>query len=232
MARIKPFLIAVLLLAAPAFADAPDTSFDVAPTTLDLKAGEAGLFYVTNHGDAPVNIQIEALDWNQQDGADAVAPSQSLFTSPPLARISPGTRQSVRVLARPPGDKAENAYRLRVSELPDAAESGSGVKVLLQFSVPVFVGHDARDAPDLVWNAATEAGGLQISVRNQGRDTVKLTGLQLNGVTLNGGAFLYVLPGATRRIPAASVSGPLHLTGRDARSGRDLDLTLSGAAHT
>jgi fimbrial chaperone protein len=117
------FLIACLILAAPAFADTPagTSSFDVSPTTLELKSGQAGLFYVTNHGVRPVTIQIEALDWRQNDGADVLAPSETLLTSPPLAHISPGVRQSVRVLARPAGDRSESTYRLRVSELPDTA---------------------------------------------------------------------------------------------------------------
>lgn len=221
-------LVLALVLAAPVRAD--DTSFDIAPTTLDLKAGEAGLFYVTNHSAQPVTIQIEALDWSQQNGADTLSPSRTLFTSPPIARITPGTRQSVRVLARPAGD-GPAAYRLRVSELPDAGRDSNGVKVLLQFSVPVFVGHDPRRAPELVWHAAGTPGGARISVHNQGRQTVKLTGLKLNGASLDGGAFSYVLPGATRMFQAPPVQGPLHLTGHDARSGRDmaLDLTPGGA---
>ena len=77
-----------------------------------------------------------------------------------------------------------------------------------------------------MWNAVPAAGGVRISVHNQGRQTVKLIGLKLNGASLDGGAFSYVLPGATRHFQAAPVQGLLHVTGRDARSGHDLALDL------
>jgi fimbrial chaperone protein len=227
--RREIVLIACLLLAAPARGAEPGaTSFDVSPTTLDMKTGEAGLFYVTNHGERSVTIQIEALDWRQKDGADVLTPSETLLTSPPLAHISPGVRQSVRVLARPAGDRSESTYRLRVSELPDtAADTSSGVHVLLQFSVPVFVGHSASAAPDLAWDAIATPQGAAVSVSNKGRQAVKLEGLTLNGKNLGPSAFVYVLPGASQHFPAVAVSGTLHLSGHDTRSGRNLALDIA-----
>ena len=145
MRRALPFLLFVLAAAPPARAQTPappQTVLDVAPTTLDLQPDRAGLFFVTNHGARPITVQIEAMDWRQQDtgGPGRLTPSTVLLTSPPMARIAPGGRQSVRVLARGPAQR-ERAFRLLVSQLPDAADDGDGVHVLLQFSVPVFVGH-------------------------------------------------------------------------------------------
>jgi fimbrial chaperone protein len=220
------FCIALLTLL-PHTAQAQTAALDVAPTSLDLKPGAAGIFYITNHGGAPVAVQIEAQDWRQTEGADVITPSNSLFTSPPLARISPGTRQSVRVLARPAGGGSETSYRLRVSQLPDPAQQTDGVAVLLQFSVPVFVA-DAKTsaAPALVWDAQDTPDGVSVSVRNSGPRAVKLTGLMLNGAKLGNDAFVYVLPGASHRFAAAAAKGPLRLTGRDERSGRTLSVDL------
>ena len=54
-----------------AFAQQPaGTQLDVAPTTLDLKPGVAGLVYVSNHGDRPVTVHIEAMDWRQDGNRD------------------------------------------------------------------------------------------------------------------------------------------------------------------
>jgi len=215
------FLVAALLAPGAAFADAGATLFDVAPTTLDLKAGEAGLFFITNHGTKPVTIQIEALDWRQADGADQLSPSKSFFTSPPLARVAPGARQSIRVLARPAGG-GEAAYRLRVSELPDPDAKGSGVQVLMQFLMPVFVDH--RDAPpQLAWAAREENGKRVVTARNMGPEAVKLDSLALNGAATPAG-LIYILPGASRSFSAPS--GATHVSGHDARSGRAVTTDL------
>lgn len=237
MVRGLPFLLLALAAALPARAQPPQTVMpqavmpqavmpqtvmDVAPTTLELLPNRAGLFFVTNHGARPVTVQIEAMDWRQQatggDGRDRLTPSTTLLTSPPMARIAPGARQSVRVLAR--GAAAhERAFRLLVSQLPDAADESGGVRVLLQFSVPVFVGHDPHAAPQLRW--AVENGVL--SVRNTGVQTVKLENVRVNGTVR--GALSYLLPEASQTL--GPVTGSAHVTAHDGRSGRDLSAVVS-----
>lgn len=210
-------LFALLFSALPVMANEasttlPSTTLDVAPTTLELKPGAAGLFFITNHGARPVTVQIEAADWRQENGRDITAPSQELLASPPLAHIAPGARQSVRVMARPPGDN-EHAYRLLVSELPDAEAEGAGVHVLLQFSVPVFVRHDPRVAPRLSWSSAQG----RLIAANTGAQTVKLDSVILDGTPRPG--LIYLLPGASRDIGPA---GQGHVRVHDERSGTDI----------
>jgi fimbrial chaperone protein len=210
-------LFALLFSALPVMANepstiSPSTILDVAPTTLDLKPGAAGLFFITNHGERPVTVQIEAADWRQENGRDVTMPSQDLLASPPLAHIAPGARQSVRVMARPPGD-GEHAYRLLVSELPDADAGGDGVHVLLQFSVPVFVRHDPHAAPQLSWSAARG----RLIAANTGAQTVKLDSVTVDGALRPG--LVYLLPGAVRDIGPA---GQGHVRVHDERSGTDI----------
>ncbi len=213
---------ATLTCATLARADAGNTLFDVAPTTLDLKVGEAGLFYITNHGSKPVAIQVEALDWHQIDGADKLTSSQTLFTSPPLARIPAGARQTVRVLARGVGAGSEATYRLRVSELPDETMRGIGVQVLMQFIVPVFVNHQ-NAAPQLAWAARDADGKRLLTVRNLGHQAIKLDDLTLNGAAMPGG-LVYVLPGASHDFMA--IAGPAHISGHDGRTGHPISADL------
>lgn len=218
-------LFVLLACAGQAFAADVESSFDVAPTTLELKAGEPGLFYVTNHGARPAIVQIEALDWRQADAdvltpSDTLTPSDILAVSPPQARIAPGSRQTVRVLARR-GGGGETAYRLRVSELPDPGEQVTGVHVMLQFLVPVFVDHRPL-APTLQWDAVTAKDGVTLKVRNDGVQPVKLTALAVNGQAVPGEAFTYVLPQVTRAFTVPAAAGALHVTGHDARSGKAL----------
>lgn len=229
-ARLPALLIAGLLGAGPASAQQmasaapvaapPVTTLDVAPTTLDLKPGVAGLFYVTNHGARPVTVQIEAMDWHQGDGRDRLVPSTQLLTSPPMARIAPGGRQSVRVMARVDAGR-EHAFRLLVSQLPDAAGESDGVHVLLQFSVPVFVDHDPQVLPRLRW---LERNGALIAV-NDGPQTVKLEALRVNG-DFRGG-LSYLLPGAARNLGPATPGA--RISAQDGRSGRALSGTVMQA---
>jgi fimbrial chaperone protein len=203
---------ALLFSALPVMANAPSTILDVAPTTLELKPGAAGLFFVTNHGARAVTVQIEAADWRQENGRDITAPSQDLLASPPLAHIAPGARQSVRVMARPAGE-GERAYRLLVSELPDAEAQGEGVHVLLQFSVPVFVRHDPHATPHLSWSARQG----RLIAANTGAQTVKLDSVAIDGALQPG--LIYLLPGTARDLGPA---GQGHVRVHDERSGTDI----------
>jgi fimbrial chaperone protein len=208
---------ALLFSALPVMANEPSTTLptttlDVAPTTLDLKSGAAGLFFITNHSARDVTVQIEAADWRQENGRDITAPSQELLASPPLAHIAPGARQSVRVMARPPGE-GERAYRLLVSELPDVEVGGDGVHVLLQFSVPVFVRHDPRAVAQLSWSSRQG----RLIAANTGAQTIKLGGVTIDEAHKPG--LVYLLPGASRDLGPA---GQGHVRVHDERSGTDI----------
>ena len=144
------FAVAAATLAAMSMllqpARAQQATMDVAPTTIDLQPRESGLFFVTNHGKTPVHVQVEGMDWSQIDGADKLTPSDALFVSPPVTEIAPGARQTIRLMASPKPGASEAAYRLLVTQLPEGAGDAGSVKVLLQFSVPVFVGFPGKPA--------------------------------------------------------------------------------------
>jgi fimbrial chaperone protein len=219
----RGWLFALLLSALPAAADAPSTAMDIAPTLVQLKPGAAGLFYVTNHGAAPLTVELQAMDWAQQGGRDVLSPSAVFFTSPPVVTIVPGARQSVRLLASKAG-----AYRLLVSELPDPAADAGRVKVLLQFSVPIFAGE--LPAPALAFSARRDGDAVILSAVNHGAAPVKLSGPKLGGVVLDRGP-VYLLPGTRRDFTVRNTSlggaASLHLTAHDALSGRDFDTDVA-----
>jgi P pilus assembly chaperone PapD len=179
------------------------------------------LFFVTNHGARAVTVQIEAVDWRQQDNRDVFAPSGELFASPPLVRIAAGARQSVRILARPAGD-GERSYRLLVTELSETELDTHGIHVLLQFSVPVFVRHDPHITPQLTFS--TDTG--RFLVTNTGIQTVKLPSLNLNGAAPGVPGPIYLLPGATRDLGAVK-RGAIQVRTRDMRSGADISADLA-----
>jgi P pilus assembly chaperone PapD len=214
----RDILLALSLSVLPALADAPSTAMDIAPTLVRLAPGKAGLFYVTNHGAAPLTVEMRAMDWRQDAGRDLLSPSSVFFTSPPVVTIAPGARQSVRLLAQKPG-----AYRLLVSELPDPAADPGQVKVLLQFSVPVFAGD--LGTPLVSFSASRDGAGLVLHAVNSGPAPVKLSGPTLGGIVLDRGP-VYLLPGARRDFSVTGAAS-LHLTAHDVLSGRDFDADVA-----
>jgi fimbrial chaperone protein len=214
----RDILLALSLSVLPALADAPSTAMDIAPTLVRLAPGKAGLFYVTNHGAAPLTVEMRAMDWRQDAGRDLLSPSSVFFTSPPVVTIAPGARQSVRLLAQKPG-----AYRLLVSELPDPAADPGQVKVLLQFSVPVFAGD--LGTPLVSFSASRDGAGLVLHAVNSGPAPVKLSGPTFGGIVLDRGP-VYLLPGACRDFSVTGAAS-LHLTAHDVLSGRDFDADVA-----
>lgn len=183
-------------------------SFEIAPTTITLSAETgAGLFHVTNHGKEPIAIQVEALDWRQtaNDG-DQYETSSQLIVSPPILQLAAGQRQAVRLLANPSkGATEERAYRLLVSELPDAVRPPSlGVQMLLRFNVPVFyAGLDDKPAT-LAWTIQHTGQNLLVSAHNSGGRTAKLSQLTLSTesdqeISKPFKAIYYILPGMMRQ---------------------------------
>lgn len=218
--------LAVAVLSATA---ARGASFEVAPTTLELSAGKAGLLYISNNGARPVTIQIQPMDWKQSNGADALTPSDVLIASPPLVRVPPGRRQLVRVLADAADTRHERQYRLLLNQLPAVGLAHRGVEVLLQLNIPVFVSGGGR--PDVAWSAHAVSGGTEISAANVGSAAVKLSRVT---VTTPGSLpqypikkLTYLLPGTEDHwrlfLPGAS---SLHLVARDERSGTALDADI------
>lgn len=217
-------LLAVLLFAAWPSAAWCAGTLEIAPTTLDLTPGKAGLLYLANNGPAAAVIQLQTLDWTQNENANVLAPSETLIASPPFLRIAPGQRQIVRVLADEPG-KHESEYRLLISELPNGADAGASVSVLLQFSVPVFAARaPAPPAPE--WSAKAHDRKLNLMLHNGGASALKITAISLASKPIPCG-LTYVLPGARHvwTVPSDNAAS-LHIAARDERSGTALDADI------
>jgi fimbrial chaperone protein len=228
MRRRGALLIAALLSIPSLAVAAPvSSSFEVAPTMLELVPGQAGLFYLSNRGAAPVTVQIQTMDWAQNGNADVLTPSDTLYASPALATVAPGDRQTIRILATPKDASHENVYRLIASQLPESADASEGVHVLLQFSVPVFASPPSHEAPDIAWSATSDGSKATLFAYNAGSATVKLTGMTI-GDQSGGpatGYFAYVLPGATHSWTVALAS-TLHVSAHDERSGAVIDTDI------
>jgi len=178
-------------------------TLSVAPTTVDMRSDGFSTFYVINRGDAPTLVQVEPFDWTQVDGHDRLAESSMLQVSPPIAQIEPGQRQLIR-LRVPVSAGGEHSYRLLVSQLPDRRGPGDeAVRVLLQFSVPVFAGTSSEARAELQWRIVQQPGGALLEVTNTGATRAKFLDptLLIQGrapVAVAPDSLTYVLAGATR----------------------------------
>lgn len=203
------------------------STFEIAPTTLNLCPGEAGLLYISNNGTAPMAMQIQPMDWTQNANADVLAPSETLFASPPLLRIAPGQRQVVRVLSDPQTAAHETDYRLLVSELPQGIGAASTVNVLLQFNIPVFVAAKP-EKPVAAWSAVVRGGQVHLALQNDGTVALKLGDISVekgDGAPAPISAkLIYLLPGTRREWSVADDGASfLQVSAREERSNILLD---------
>ncbi|MBB6185609.1 fimbrial biogenesis chaperone [Oleiagrimonas soli] len=205
LSALRRILGGALLLVGLAAGSASAGSLSVAPTTVKLDAkGGAAVLYAMNRGDQPIMVQVEGYAWVQRGGTDRLIATDALQLSPPMARIAPGEKQTIRLRVTPSTQPHERSFRLLVSELPDPNHKTSdGVRVLLQFSVPVFVDDRAHEAPALHWEAQRTPDGIRVSVRNRGAGYAKL--VDLTAVAPDGSrhpltakSLNYVLAGAER----------------------------------
>ena len=219
--------IAGLAMPSPAFAG----SLTVAPTTIDLKSDrDIGVLHLTNESGAPVVAQLEAFDWSQDNGADKLTATASLIVSPPMAKLTPGGDQIVRLQAPDAAGLAEKTFRILVTQLPDpAAPKVQGINLLLQFSVPVFLhASGPEEKPNVSFHANARSGTLWLSAQNMGRAHLKLTRIdvsvgdsQTKRISTSG--LFYLLAGAARSWPFAGALArdgeTVHIEAHDASGG-------------
>lgn len=228
-------LAAMVVFAVPNIATAD--SLEVSPTTVTLGAHHAGVINVVNRGDKPIVAQVEAFDWQQSDGKDQLDPSKTLQVSPPMVHLKAGEKQIVRLRATSKGtSKDEQAFRVVVSELPSpSSKVVDGVRMLLQFKLPVFVGGKEHMPRQLTWHATSAGNDLILQVINGGSKHVKLAKLHVvaptgQNLTIEPESFYYVLPGAAWewKIPEAGIKAgaTLHVEGVDEANGTKINDTV------
>jgi fimbrial chaperone protein len=224
--------IAVLLaLCTPACA----ASLEVVPTVIELpaKGGPAQLRLV-NHGNEPVAVQVEAFAWTQSPTGETLGDSDAIVVSPPLAHLAPLSSQIVRLLVAPaPSATQEGAFRVVVTQLPDPVQPQQGMRVLLQFSVPVFEGDGPTDTASVAWSLKRNGATLSLEAHNTGARRAKFTDLVLVGPDgrqpIAQKALVYVLGGATRAWSVAPLAGNLTLEGVDDIAGRRFRIPLAAS---
>lgn len=124
---------------------------------------DATALWLENHGTSPAVMQTRIVSWTQVDGEDRLTEQTAIIASPPIARIPPGGRQLIRIIAERGPRSGEMPYRIMIDEIPQrpappvappvaasgesaapAAPGGSmpggpAVVFRMRYSIPLFI---------------------------------------------------------------------------------------------
>jgi len=171
----------------------------LAPIYGEVAPGQSVLTYtITNTGDAPVTLQIDAEAW-QQDAArgDFQAPTTALVVVPRMLTVAPGERRPARVALRDRERDQEVAFRVTVTEVPPAPEPGATrLRTVIAQNVPLVFTVSGQPGP-LAWQARLQPDGqLHLQATNQGERFLRVVNIGIvdpRGAVLgkrDGGAYI------------------------------------------
>ena len=127
-----------LALSFIAYSPASAGALQVDPVALELARGaRAAVLTLRNRDSRPSRVRVEIYAWSQREGADVYQPASDMIASPSIVTIEPGASQLVRV--GPRIQLTARAYRVIISEVPQAGEPGTSVKIALRLDLPLFV---------------------------------------------------------------------------------------------
>lgn len=196
-------------------------ALQVSPVRVQFDAAQhAQSLQVANKGAQVLDAQVRVMRWTQENNEDRLVPADDIVVSPAILRVASGQAQTVRLIRVQPGPAdREHSYRVLVDELPanDPGTPRTGLKVLMRYSIPVFVAPAAPKPPAgkarATGPALTDLSGLQASfapgaqgkselhVKNNGARYVRISHLSVTAPgaakpqVLLDGLVGYVLPG-------------------------------------
>ncbi len=181
MSRFITATIAAASLAA-ASNTALAAALQVSPVLLQVQApGAATKMTVRNEGAQPLAVQTRVFRWTQRNGQDVLEPTDAVVASPPIVNLASRVDYAVRVVrtSRQPIPQ-EEAYRLFVDEIPDAARRAKGtVTLAVRHSIPVFFMSPEAEPPKLAWSVQNLGGRLKVTATNEGGRRVRIARLKV-----------------------------------------------------
>ena len=187
----------------------------IAPVRVDLnEATHTAVVELSNPGDTPMSIQVDAVTWRQSlDGTDHYESTTDILAFPPIFTIPVGESQLVRIgRTAPQSAEREQAYRLYFTELPPPPDdSKSGLRMRLRISIPLFSSPLAPRPGLRVVGSEYEDGRLNVTLRNTGNTHLRVSDFfAAERPDLDSSEPVrYVLPGATTEysleVPAGAV---------------------------
>ncbi len=126
------------------------TPFQVTPMRLELESGSnIGNVTVFNSGDKPLDVQVKARAWHQDEstGADLLEATKELVFFPKIFKVPAHGEKEIRVGYQGEVTDHERSYRLFIRELPVKKPNLSGAQFVVQISMPVFIYPTASSKP-------------------------------------------------------------------------------------
>lgn len=199
-------------------------NLQISPVSIAFQPAQAAAgINLQNFGDTPLYGQVRVYAWDQQNGIDVLTPTTDVVASPPIIEVAANSSQTIRLVRRSVAPGAtpgpERSYRILIDEIP-RGDTGTGVAIRLQYSVPVFVVPSAAGAaPTLRFSLGKRDGNVVLRAQNSGALHAQLGATRVRtaagvDVELSKGLLGYALAGRERewQLPkdkAASLSGPL-----------------------
>ncbi|BCL74849.1 hypothetical protein JHS3_05850 [Jeongeupia sp. HS-3] len=191
--------VAGLLFSASA---AHATGFGVSPVRIDFTPQDrANAITVTNNSDAMLRVAVSLKAWQQDTaGKDQYTPSDALVYFPRQLELPPKGSKVIRLGPKAARGEKEQAFRLYVSEQPEAGASRQGqVAMLVSFGIPVFV-QPLQPAPSAKVTPTVAKGRLDVRIENDGNTTLKIKQAKFSdGSAVDHFDAWYLLPGVARR---------------------------------
>ena len=131
---------AALVGVAPAHA----ANFSIDPVVAWLSPhAPSTLLDMGNTGAATLRFELSGFIWTQgPDGQIVLTPTDDMIFFPQLFALNAGEKRKVRIGSVAPAEDTEKSYRLMVAQmpsLPGERPAGSGIELLADLSIPVFV---------------------------------------------------------------------------------------------
>ena len=172
---MKVRLAALLTLSSLFGMTAATDGISIYPTTLILDQKQPiETLTIRNQSTRETVYELAGYKWTQNDGDDVLTLDKSFIVTPPVVTLAAGEERLVRVglISDHPGTPGEEAYRLRISELPSpAGPSASNLNVRLQVLLPVFAKQPVM-GPNLQFSAfRDDSGRVCIDGLNMGDST-------------------------------------------------------------
>ncbi|MFN2446742.1 MAG: molecular chaperone [Vicinamibacterales bacterium] len=203
-------LVTPALLVSPGRAEGQVGAIGIFPTKLVIGANaSSGSIQLKNDSGRESRFQITTHRWSNSPSGEMtemqLAPTQDLLVFPTVLSLRPGETRSIRVGATVKVGATELSYRLLIDELGNASDgrSGSGVQMLRQLNVPVFIQPATRQLKvELDRISITRPGIVAAHVRNLGSVRFVVRDIQFDGRDGKGRSVVtttrngwYVLPG-------------------------------------
>lgn len=200
MHMLKRLVPAILMCAAamspPAFA----VSLMPLALVMDGDASVVSL-HVGNDETMPRTYEVRIFRWSQDDGRDVLVPASELVVTPPIMTLAAGDKRVVRIgmLQKTADRSREHAYRILLTDItPATASEGAGLRLRLQYLLPLFLAPERAERHVALSAATTPDGKGCLAIANTGNIHTRLVSVEQADATGSPTtANRYVLAGQT-----------------------------------